>query len=58
MRIARLIMGLLITIQGFYTQQWLGVILGIGFSLLPILNLGCGCDGSYCTTPTKERKYD
>jgi hypothetical protein len=29
---------------------------GVGFSLLPLLNLGCGCEGSSCDINTENGK--
>ncbi|MCE2963582.1 MAG: hypothetical protein ACK4WA_09405 [Chitinophagales bacterium] len=49
MRVIRLLMGVFLIAQGVYAHQWMAVFLGLGFSLLPILNLGCGCEGSSCT---------
>lgn len=49
MRFIRLLMGIFLIAQGIFAHQWMAVILGFGFSLLPLLNLGCGCEGSSCT---------
>lgn len=48
MRVIRLLMGIFLIVQGVYAYQWMAIIFGIGFSLLPLLNLGCGCEGSSC----------
>ena len=48
MRVMRLLMGIFLIVQGVYAQQWMAVFLGLGFSLLPILNMDCGCEGSSC----------
>ena len=47
-RLLRLGMGLAIIYQGIDLQQWLIVILGGIFSLMPLLNMGC-CNTSGCT---------
>ena len=46
MRIIRLLMGVFLIIQGIVARQFMAVALGSGFALLPLLNLGCGCEGS------------
>lgn len=50
MRALRLAMGVFITLQGFWTGQWLFVMAGLAFSLMPILNIGC-CGTSRCGAP-------
>ncbi|MFY7861958.1 MAG: hypothetical protein ACOVP5_06985 [Chitinophagales bacterium] len=56
MRVLRLLMGIFLIVQGVYAQQWMAVILGFGFSLMPLLNLGCGCTGSSCDINLKNGK--
>lgn len=56
MRVLRLALGLFIVVQGIQTKEWLFVILGGLFSLMPLLNMG-GCSASGCSTPT-SRKSD
>lgn len=58
MRILRLLMGLILFAQGIFSQQWIAALLGIGFSLMPIFNLGCGCEGSACPYNPKSTKPD
>lgn len=48
MRGLRLFMGLAILFQAYLSGQYALMILGIGFIALPLLNLGCGCDGNSC----------
>lgn len=40
-RILRLILGIIILIQGVEAQQWVLVILGFMFALMAVLNSGC-----------------
>ena len=40
MRILRLVMAVFIIFQGFETEQWLFVIAGFIFALLPLFNIG------------------
>lgn len=56
MRIIRLLLGMAIIIQGIYTAQWMFVILGSLFSLMPLLNIGC-CSNNNCNThmPSKQK---
>ena len=41
-RLLRLAMGLAIIYQGIISRQWIFVFLGGVFTLLPIVNIGCG----------------
>lgn len=54
MRIIRLVLGITIIIQGVTTAQWLFVILGALFTLMPLFNLGC-CGGSACNTKSPKQ---
>jgi hypothetical protein len=56
MRIIRLLMGVFLIVQGIVAHQYIAVLLGIGFALMPLLNLGCGCEGSSCNINTKNGK--
>ncbi|OJU74805.1 MAG: hypothetical protein BGO09_04320 [Bacteroidetes bacterium 47-18] len=49
MRIVRLALGIMIIVQGIQVQEWLFVVLGGLFSLMPVLNIGC-CSASGCST--------
>lgn len=49
MRILRLAMAIFIIFQGIETAQWLFVVTGIIFALMPIFNIGC-CGTSGCNT--------
>lgn len=41
MRVLRLAMGIFVVVQGFLNKEWIFVILGGLFSLMPLLNVGC-----------------
>lgn len=49
MRLIRLAMGVFIIFQGIESNQWLFVLLGGVFSLMPLINIGC-CSTTGCTT--------
>ena len=49
-------MGVFLIIQGIVAHQFMAVALGSGFALLPLLNLGCGCEGSSCDINTENGK--
>lgn len=54
-RILRLILGIIILVQGVEAQQWVLVILGFMFTLMPVLNSGC-CNsiGAVGCKPTRK----
>ncbi len=45
-RVIRLLLGVSILIQGFYTMEVAFILLGIVFTAMPILNIGCCATGS------------
>ena len=51
MRIIRLLLGMVIIAQGAYTKNWIFVIVGLLFTLLPLFNIG-GCGTASCNTST------
>lgn len=53
MRVLRLALGVFIIVQGFMTHDWLFVILGSLFSLMPLLNIGC-CGTRSCSAPVSK----
>lgn len=53
MRLLRLSMGIFVMVQGVRSEQWLFVILGGLFSLMPLLNIGC-CGTSGCNTTVSQ----
>lgn len=57
MRLIRLAMGVFIIFQGIESNQWLFVLLGGVFSLMPLLNIGC-CSMAGCTTNRFLSKKD
>ena len=54
MRILRLGIGIIVVVQGFLAHDWVMVILGALFSLMPLFNVGC-CAGS-CSVPAEKNK--
>ena len=64
MRLLRLILGLIIIVQGIRGNDWSFILLGSLFSLMPIFNVGCcgasGCNTSYVKTNKniKEVTYE
>lgn len=55
MRILRLVMGIIIIIQGVKSEMWLIAGLGVLFTILPLMNMGCSTNGS-CQVPPRERR--
>ncbi len=53
MRIIRLALGVIIMIQGVQTKEWIFVVLGGLFSIMPLLNIGC-CSTGTCNTPQRK----
>lgn len=41
MRVIRLVIGIMIIAQGIYENEWLFILLGGSFSLMPLFNVGC-----------------
>ncbi len=56
MRILRLAMGIFIVVQGFIYREWMFVLMGGLFSLMPLLNVGCCTTGNCAIPPTKNDK--
>lgn len=52
MRFIRLALGVAIIIQGVQASEWLFVVLGVMFTLMPIFNLGCSSVN--CSVPNKK----
>jgi len=46
-RLFRLVLGLIILIQGIILSDIPFILMGIGFSAMPMLNIGC-CAGGSC----------
>lgn len=55
MRLLRLALAIAIIYQGVDLGQWLFVVIGGLFALMPLLNIGC-CSTSSCTTPLSQSK--
>jgi hypothetical protein len=53
MRLLRLGIGIFILAQGITARDWLIALMGILFSLMPVLNIGC-CVTSGCGTPFRK----
>ena len=53
MRSIRLLLGILIVVQGIQTKDWSFAILGGLLSLMPIINIGC-CGAYGCRTAAKS----
>ncbi|HRO76100.1 MAG TPA: hypothetical protein PLP27_08150 [Crocinitomicaceae bacterium] len=58
-RILRLVLGIFIIGQGIADRNWIFIALGILFSLMPLLNIGC-CGVSGCDTavPKQNQKIE
>ncbi len=52
MRAIRLAIGIFIVVQSIQTKEWIFVALGGLFSLMPLLNIGCG--GGSCSIPVSK----
>ena len=46
MRLIRLATGIFIIVQGIQTNEWPFMVLGVLFSLMPLLNMGCSAAGA------------
>lgn len=53
MRIFRLILGISIIVQGIVIHNWAFILVGILFTALPLLNIGC-CGTNSCPTNTSK----
>ncbi|MCJ0743757.1 hypothetical protein [Pedobacter montanisoli] len=54
-RLIRLAMGIIITVNGALTHEWMILILGGLFTLMAILNINTCATGS-CTVPRTKRR--
>lgn len=54
-RITRLLMGVIIIVQGFQAAQWAFVAVGLLLTLMPLLSIGC-CGQASCRIPTSKRR--
>ncbi|MEQ7801923.1 hypothetical protein ABDJ41_19160 [Pedobacter sp. ASV1-7] len=55
MRFIRLVLGVIVSVQGFQAHQWMLVALGGLFTLMPVFNIGC-CSTAGCKTTYSSRK--
>lgn len=53
MRFLRLLMGIFILVEGIQNQQIFFIIMGMFFSALPLLNIGC-CSSGACSTKAHD----
>ncbi len=59
MRVLRLALGLFIIAESIQSKEWLFVLAGSFFALMPILNIGCcGIDGCSTTVSKNNRKTE
>ena len=52
-RIFRLVLGVVIVIQGIKANDWMFIFLGAAFAAMPLFNVGCCSTGS-CETPIRK----
>lgn len=57
MRAIRLGLGIFILIQSVMVKDWTLGILGIAFTLMPLLNIGC-CGGGECRPASRQPQPD
>ena len=55
-RVLRLAFAIVVIVQGFQVHEWLLVILGGIFSLMPLMNVGCGSTSGCSTSFTNSQK--
>lgn len=54
----RLIIGIIIAVQGMQTGTWSLAVLGGLFSLMALLNTGCGIGGNCSVSPQRPNRKD
>lgn len=57
-RLLRLAIGIAVVVQGILVTDWMLIILGGLFSLMPIMNMGCGINGSCSTRYSSKDSQD
>lgn len=57
MRLLRLAMAIAIIYQGIELEQWLFVVIGGLFALMPLMNIGC-CGNHGCAIPLPKSKQN
>ena len=55
MRVFRLALGIYIIVQGVQANEWMFIVLGALFSIMPLMNIGC-CGTSGCNTTQVSTK--
>jgi hypothetical protein len=53
LRLMRLLLGIAILVQAIISKDWLFGLVGIFFTTLPLLNIGC-CGVNGCATPLNK----
>lgn len=54
-RILRLVLGVIIIVQGIYSKDWQISMVGLLFAVLSLFNIGCcGSNGCYTTTKATQ----
>ncbi len=53
MRVVRLVLGVMVVVQGIQANQWLIAGLGALFAMMPLFNVGC-CTTAGCSTPIRK----
>ncbi|WP_150451908.1 hypothetical protein [Arenibacter lacus] len=53
-RLLRLAIGLYLLVDGLKTGMWLLIAIGVAFTVMPLLNIGCSAIGNCAISPTKE----
>lgn len=54
MRLLRLAIGIFIIVQGIMMGEWMLAVLGVLFSIMPVLNVGCGGVAGSCNRPFSQ----
>lgn len=57
-RLLRLAIGIAIIVQGILVKDGLFIMLGALFSLMPLMNIGCGAGGACNTRPSFRNPED
>ena len=54
MRAIRLLLGVVIVVQGIVVRDWTFALMGGALSIMPLLNIGC-CGVSGCNVPASRK---
>ncbi|MDX1364203.1 hypothetical protein [Arenibacter latericius] len=55
-RFIRLAIGLYLLIDGVRTGMWMLIAIGVAFTVMPLLNIGCCATGNCSVSPTNENR--